>query len=84
MFSPGEDVEVFVDRKDSRKLVPSLVARWYFRVSSRMIGPAADDPEWDFTNPPPRARENSEATAVSPTRSGGRHSSETRRHGRTK
>jgi hypothetical protein len=56
MFVPGEDVEVFVDRDDSSRLIPSLVSRWYFRVSSRMIGTAADDPEWDFTNPPPKAR----------------------------
>jgi hypothetical protein len=56
MFVPGEDVEVFVDRDDASQVVPSLVARWYFRVSSRMIGTAADDPEWDFTNPPPKAR----------------------------
>jgi hypothetical protein len=53
MFVRGEDIEIFVDRRDSSKLIPSLVARWYFRVSSRMIGPKADDPEWDFTMPPP-------------------------------
>jgi hypothetical protein len=57
MFAPGEDVEVFVDRQDSSKVIPSLVARWYFRVSSRMIGTGADDLEWDFTNPPPESRE---------------------------
>jgi hypothetical protein len=57
MFIPGEDVEVFVDRDDSSKLIPTLVARWYFRVSSRMIGTGADDLEWDFTNPPPAVRE---------------------------
>jgi hypothetical protein len=57
MFAPGEDIEVFVDRKNPSRLVPSLVARWYFRVSSRMIGTGADDLEWDFTNPPPATRE---------------------------
>jgi hypothetical protein len=57
MFAPGEDVEVFVDKREPSKLIPSLVARWYFRVSSRMIGTGADDLEWDFTNPPPVSRE---------------------------
>jgi hypothetical protein len=57
MFVPGEDVEVFVDRNDPSNIIPSLVARWYFRVSSRMIGTGADDLEWDFTNPPPVTRE---------------------------
>jgi hypothetical protein len=57
MFAPGEDIEVFVDRNDSSKVIPSLVARWYFRVSSRMIGTGADDLEWDFTNPPPASKE---------------------------
>jgi hypothetical protein len=57
MFSPGEDIEVFVDRDNAAKLIPTLVARWYFRVSSRMIGTGADDLEWDFTNPPPAVRE---------------------------
>jgi hypothetical protein len=59
MFGPGEDVEVFVDRKDPSNIIPSLVARWYFRVSSRMIGPASDDIEWDFTNPPPAVKDAS-------------------------
>jgi hypothetical protein len=62
MFSPGEDIEVFVDRNDSRKLIPTLVARWYFRVSSRMIGSGADDLEWDFTNPPPAIRDKPQGT----------------------
>lgn len=57
MFALHEDVEIFVDRKDPSNIIPSLVARWYFRVSSRMIGPAADDIEWDFTNPPPAVKE---------------------------
>jgi hypothetical protein len=61
MFIPGEDVEVFVDRDDGTRLIPTLVARWYFRVSSRMIGSGADDLEWDFTNPPPAVREKGQA-----------------------
>jgi hypothetical protein len=65
MFSPGEDIEVFVDRDDATRLIPTLVARWYFRVSSRMIGTGADDLEWDFTNPPPAVREKGQGSPKS-------------------
>jgi hypothetical protein len=60
MFVPGEDIEVFVDRTNPRRLVPSLVSRWYYRVSSRVLGDAADDPDWDFTNPPPAEKQRSQ------------------------
>jgi hypothetical protein len=60
VFVPGEDIEVFVDRANPRRIIPSLVSRWYFRVSSRVMGSAADDPDWDFTNPPPAERQRSQ------------------------
>ena len=60
MFAPGEDIEVFADRRNPRLVIPSLVSRWYYRVSSRVIGSAADDPDWDFTNPPPSEKARSQ------------------------
>jgi hypothetical protein len=29
-----------------------------------MIGTAVDDPEWDFTNPPPKVRQDKEGGAA--------------------
>jgi hypothetical protein len=43
-FVVGEDVEVFVDRERPGSHVASLVVRWYFRLSSRHVGIADDDP----------------------------------------
>ena len=50
-FPVGEDVEVFVDRDAPGRHAPSLVVRWYYRLSSRHVGLSDDDPgiAFEFT-----------------------------------
>ena len=52
-FVVGEDVEIFVDRERPSLHAASLVVRWYYRLSSRHVGLADDDPglTFDFETP---------------------------------
>lgn len=47
-FVVGEDVEIFVDRDRPARHAASLVVRWYYRLSSRHVGLADDDPGPNF------------------------------------